>query len=447
LVITIVVCTANALAGDAFYFSLQASGQLPIAPASFQVQSPTFIMVPAGASLTVYLLRGETVVTTSTLTFENSFNNGSLLPAVPVAAFTPPGMAGSMAQPLSGATLTPGQTDLAAIAAAPDQYRLLWLLSDGVIGRPGQAVMTGATVSFLDLKLVAVSASSGDQKPGSVLFFNRYSSNASNPARGDTTLTLTNTHPASNVFVRLFIISGATCQNIELQLCLAAQQTINLLASDLDPGTSGFAMAIATDAAGQPIQFNWLIGNATVKQPGNSSLYSAVLSAVTIAKRAGGAVANTNGQAELIFDDVNYERLPARIAFDNVQNQANGFNTTSVSLYRPPADLSGAAASASVQITGYGTNDGQVLSSSATMPLSCYGSFNIAALHLSPIQIGTLITAGNTGWFTATAADQLPLLGAQFNAGSFNSGNSARALTLATEYHIRVPVSAVTCPQ
>src|SRR5262249_49489336 len=158
--------------------------------------------------------------------------------------------------------------------------------------------------SFLDLKLVAVSAATtpGDQKPGSVLFFNRYTSNASNPIREDTTLTLTNTHPASNVFVRLFIVSGATCQNIELQLCLVAEQTINLLASDLDPGSRGFAMAIATDANGQPIQFNWLIGNATVKQPGNNGSYSAVLSAVTIAKRAGGAVPNVNSQAELIFD-------------------------------------------------------------------------------------------------------------------------------------------------
>src|SRR5690349_18358277 len=85
LIIT-TVAFKNALAGDAFYFSLQASGQLPISPASFQVQSPTFIMVPAGASLRVYLLRGNVVVTTSTLTFESSFNNGSLLPAVPVAA-------------------------------------------------------------------------------------------------------------------------------------------------------------------------------------------------------------------------------------------------------------------------------------------------------------------------------------------------------------------------
>jgi len=317
------------------------------------------------------------------------------------------------------------------------------------MGRPGQAVMTGAPVSFLDLKLVAVSAAAtaGDQKPGSVLFFNRYTSNASNPAREDTTLTLTNTHPASNVFVRLFILSGATCQNIELQLCLAAEQTINLQASDLDPGSRGYAMAIATDANGQPVQFNWLIGNATVKQPGNTGSYSAVLSAVTIAKRAGGAVPNVNGQAELIFDDVNYDRLPAQIAFDNVQSQANGFNTTTISLFRPPVDLSGATANASVQVTGRGMDSGQVISSGATIPLACYGSFNVAALRLTPVQVSALCPAGNTGWFTATAVDQLPLLGAQFNAGSFNGGNSARVLTLSAEYRIRVPVSAVTCPQ
>jgi hypothetical protein len=198
LCVTALSALANGSAGDAVYFSLQVAAPLPAAPSSLLVQSPSSINVPAGAVLSVHLMRGDTLLATSTLRFTGAYSNNTLIPLVPVASFVPLGDLPALGEPLAGATLTPSQADLAALAAAPDQFRLLWILSDGVIGTPGRAIVTGAGVGLVNLKLAMVSAAArvGDQKPGSVLFYHRYTSNPTNAAREDTLLSLTNTHPA-----------------------------------------------------------------------------------------------------------------------------------------------------------------------------------------------------------------------------------------------------------
>ena len=310
--------------GEALYFSFAPApnSTLPASPSSLLIQSPSYIDVPAGAVLSVHLMRNETVIASSTLTFQNAYLNAQLVPAMPVASFVPSGTPPAGGSSLPGAILVPGLTDLTKVAMEPSQYRLLWMLSAGIMGTPGLAVATGVPVSFVDLKLSAVSAATivGDQKPGSVLFFNRYTSSASNTLREDSTLNLTNTNPAAAAYVRLFLVTAATCQPTELQFCLAPQQTVSLLMSDLDPGVRGYAIAIATNLQGEPIQFNWLTGNAILRQPaGNiSGSYNSLLNAVAIAKRKDGNVANTNGLAEMVFDDVVYDRLPGQIAFDSV---------------------------------------------------------------------------------------------------------------------------------
>src|SRR5207249_839036 len=132
----------------------------------------------------------------------------------------------------------------------------------------------------------------------------------------ETTLSLTNTNPAERANVRLFLVSGSICQPVEFSLCLDPRQTINVLMSDLDPGTKGYCIAIAVDTAGQPTQFNWLIGHVQVKQPSpiNGVPYDAMLSAVAVAKRTSGSVAVAGGAAEMAFDDLMYDRLSSQIA-------------------------------------------------------------------------------------------------------------------------------------
>ena len=128
--------------GDALYFSLMPSATLPVAPSSLIINSPTYIDVPAGAKLSVYLMRGDVVVSTSTLTFQNAYYNPQVFVPGQVASFVLPGASGASSGPtLNGAILTAGEADLAKVTMEPNSYRLMWILSGGVMNSPSRAVM------------------------------------------------------------------------------------------------------------------------------------------------------------------------------------------------------------------------------------------------------------------------------------------------------------------
>src|SRR6185436_13679900 len=103
-----------------------------------------------------------------------------------------------------------------------------------------------------------------DQKAGSVLIYIIYTS-SSDPIRQNTRLSLTNTDPARPIAVHLFFVDGSTCSVADANICLTANQTSSFLASDLDPGTTGYIVAVAVDANGCPTNFNFLIGDEYVK--------------------------------------------------------------------------------------------------------------------------------------------------------------------------------------
>ncbi len=433
-------------AGDAIYFSLQAIGPLPHSPSSLLVQSPTFINVPAGSVLSVHLLRGDNLIATSTLSFSAAYTNEALIPSVPIASFIPTGESSTPGQPLPGATLVAGQANLVELAADVGKYRLLWTLSSGVMGTPGRAVLTGAPPSFLDMKLTEVSAAArlGDQKPGSVLFYNLYTSSPTNRAREDTLITLTNTNPAETASVKLFLVSGSNCQTLRLEACLQPRQTLSFLASDIDPGVRGYIVVVAVDSAGQPTQFNWLTGNAQVKLPSPLSglPYDAVLSAVAIAKRSSGSVPNNGGVAEMIFNDSEYDRLPAHVVAEHVPSQFGNTNATTLMLYRPLANLAGGAVSGTIQVSA--DND-QGSRGSGSVSFSCYSQINVPLLQMQP-PLNQFLPSGTSAWFNLSTADSLPLLAAQLNAGRFSSGSTLRPLTFTADYRISMPISASACP-
>jgi hypothetical protein len=435
-------------AGDANYFLLEQVTTLPPTLSSLLVQSPILINVPAGATLSVTLLRGSTVVATSRLKFTAAYSNDQLVPPVPVASFYPLNSNVGPGQPLPGSTLTPGFADLDAVAAAIGQYQLLWVLTDGVIATPSRAIATSLSspLNLVDLKLAAISAAirPGDQKPGSVLFYSRYTSSASNPAREDSSLSLSNTNPTDSVYVRLFLINN-TCQPVEYTLCLGPRNTVSLLASDIDPGSRGYAVAVACDSTGQPVQFNWLTGNVTVKQPSpvNGAPYDQMLSAVAVAKRSGGAVTPTSGVAEMAFDDIMYDRLPAQVVADDVPSQTGGLNRTTLVVLRPLPDLTGGISGTTFRVTG-NNNAGISASTDVSATSACYRDIQIGTLRTNP-GISDLIPPGSTAWFSVAPTDNLPVLGAQFNYGRFSSGSTMRALSYATDYRIRILVTALIC--
>lgn len=432
----------TARANSLVYLGFEETATFPANPAIFSLNATSFD-VPAGAVLRVHLLRGDQLVSTSTLTFQSAYQAGIGIGLPPqVAAFYPTGTPNTDGVPIENTLLQAGTADLNAIAVAPEQYRFLWDLSSGLIGRANRVQIFNQFVGLTVLGFGG-GASLNDQKPGSVLFFHRYSSNASNALREDTQITLTNTNPSAIAFLRLFLVAGSTCQVNELQLCLAAQQTTSFRMSDLDPGMRGYLIAVATDATGKPVQFNWLTGSATLK----NGLLTTVLNAYAVSKREGSVIAAGNDNlAELVFNDEMYDHLPAQLAYEGVGSQVHAENTTTLSVYRPLANLVNGSISATVQITGRSAAIAGA-QTTGSVALACYSDVQVSNLRLSPTTAANLLPQGTTGWFSLATADLKPLFGSQLNVGVFSGGASPRAQAFATEYRIKLPVVAVNCSQ
>ncbi len=449
-ILTLLVLMNSGSAESTSYFVLNPVAALGGSPTSLLMQS-SYMDVPAGAVLSMHLMKDHQIVSTSRLEFTTAYKSASVFPTQ-IVSFLASGSATVPGEPITGAKLYSGIIDLTPIAANPKQYQFLWSLTDGVIATPGQAIVTGGsqTVSFVDLKgMVAAASRQSDQKPGSVLFYHRYLSTIGATNGNNTTISLTNTSPTTSAKVRMFFISAADCSSYEQAVCLAAQQTTTFRMGDFDPGTTGYCVAVACDAAGNPTQFNWLIGNAQLRQtsPLNGQFFDSSLSATAVAKRETGALPATNNVAEMAFDDKMYDSLPAQVAADNVPSQgtnASNGNATIVSLYRPLANLAGVPGGTLNTPVAITLNNSTGQSSTATQSIGCYNDLRLNALRLNPT-LATILPAGKTGWIRISASDSGPLLGAQFNSGQYASGASLRAVTYAVDYRISIPIKAPGC--
>src|SRR5215468_3218597 len=105
-----------------------------------------------------------------------------------------------------------------------------------------------------------------DQKAGSLLFYNVYTSGATSGAGQNARINITNTSTTSAAFVHLFFVDGSNCSVADSFICLTTNQTSSFLASDVDPGVTGYIVAVASHpVTGCPINFNFLIGDEYVK--------------------------------------------------------------------------------------------------------------------------------------------------------------------------------------
>lgn len=105
-----------------------------------------------------------------------------------------------------------------------------------------------------------------DQKAGSILIFNLYTSSPVDPTGENTRISITNSSNAGTVTLHLFFVAGDTCEISDSFLGLTSGQTTSFLASDIDPGVTGFLIVVAVDEkVGCPINFNVLIGDEYVR--------------------------------------------------------------------------------------------------------------------------------------------------------------------------------------
>jgi len=294
-----------------------------------------------------------------------------------------------------------------------------------------------------------------DQKAGSVLVYNFYSSGATSGNTQNTRINITNTSVTSAAFVHLYFVAEG-CSVADSFICLTATQTASFLASDIDPGVSGYIVALAVDGVfGCPVAFNWLIGDEYIKL---TSGHAANLGAEAFAALFNGTVPGCDGNsniAEIRFDGVigaGYNRVPRVLALSNIPSRADG-NDTLIIVNRINGNL-GIGASSLGSLFGLLYDDAEnVVSFSVTGGCQLRNSLSNNFPRTVP-RLETFIPAGRSGWMKIySQITDVGILGSMINlnpnsgaqANAFNGGHNLHKLTLSALNTYTVPVFPPSC--
>jgi hypothetical protein len=277
----------------------------------------------------------------------------------------------------------------------------------------------------------AISAAVSDQKPGSALFYNIYTSNSVN-AQENTLISITNTNPTTSVYLHLFFVDGKTCAARDFSICLTRSQTATFKASDYDPDTTGYLFVMAANADGCPINFNYLVGSEYVRFP---SGHFAKLGAEAVSSVAAGrelpdstgtralVIGDCNtaeSKVELLFDGRMYDRLPRTIAADNIANLND--SETLMILNAPGGSLiNGASSIGSVFGLLYDDQEKQVSFSYSNDRCQTITKISDTFPLTSP-RFSRLVT--RTGWMKFWSTTDKALLGAMVSRPLNPVGNS-----------------------
>jgi hypothetical protein len=301
-----------------------------------------------------------------------------------------------------------------------------------------------------------------DQKAGSVLFYNIYSSVVATPAVENTRINITNTSSTHAAFVHMYFVQD-TCGVADAFICLTANQTATFLASDLDPGIQGYIIAVTVDAElGCPMSFNFLIGDLYIKAgPPTGSTGSL---AANLAAEAFSALADTftkmgncndqSATASLIFDGTNgrYNRAPLVLAVSNIPSPVDN-NFTLLIVNRFGGNLA-TTANTIVRLFGLLYDDAENVFSFTIGTGACQFRTIIGANNIprTTPRVAGIIPSGRSGWMKIWNADNASgLSGAVINvngtavANAFNGGHNLHKLTLSPTNTYTVPVFPPSC--
>jgi hypothetical protein len=293
-----------------------------------------------------------------------------------------------------------------------------------------------------------------DQKAGSVLFYNFYTSGATSGNAQNTRVNITNTSSTSAAFVHLFFVADS-CAVADSFICLTANQTASFLASDIDPGVSGYIVAVAVDGVvGCPVAFNWLIGDAYIK---TTAGHAANLGAEAYAALYNGVIPGCDSNsisATLSFNGAvgsGYNLVAAVLAASNIPSRADG-NDTLVVINRIGGSLA-VGASTLASLFGLLFDDAENVFSFSVFSGACQlrGSLSNTFPRTTP-RFENVIPAGRSGWAKVWSANGFGLSGAMINANAnaaaqanaFNGGHNLHKLTL-TSASYTIPIFPPSC--
>ncbi len=294
-------------------------------------------------------------------------------------------------------------------------------------------------------------AKPSDQAIGSVLVYNYYTSNAADASTQNTRFSITNTNRQEAVAVHIFFIT-ADCTTADSFICLTPNQTASFLASDVDPGSTGYVIAMATDQlTGCPISFNHLTGSEAVKLP---SGHAASLSAVAIPALYNGKLKKCNANtplATLDFDGKEYAQLPRQLILDTIGSVADGNSTLLI-----VNSLSGNLATGMTPIGplfGVLSDDTEnVFSFITTAGCQFARTLSNSFPAIVPV-FSAVIPSGRTGWMQVfPTRTGIAVMGASlnFNPGAganparFNGGHNLQFLGF-TDSQLTAPIFPPSC--
>jgi hypothetical protein len=266
-------------------------------------------------------------------------------------------------------------------------------------------------------------------QPGSLLIFNTITSSPAGHL-AESRLAFTNTSPTLRAAIQLFFIDGQTGEAANLQLELTPNQTTSLLASEIDPGTTGYLIAVAVDDRGCPVAFNHLLGEVRVRfESGHAAALPALgVAVIDPATLSCDPAALT---VELRFDGRSYDELPRALAVSNLPPRRGGDGTMLI-----------------VNRLGGGLLEGDVplwsLSGLLFDDLERGASFTIPAAgrqlrgllgpnfpRTSP-RFEALIPVGRSGWMRFAASADHPLSGAIIDLAPDGTGQGRNLHHLTT---------------
>ncbi len=292
-----------------------------------------------------------------------------------------------------------------------------------------------------------------DQKAGSILFYNYYTSSATSQTTENTRINITNTNAYYAANVHLFFVADS-CAVADAYLCLTANQTASFLMSDFDPGFKGYIVALATDQGGWPVAFIFLMGDEYSK---TATGHSANLAAESFAAQFEGQMPVFSGESSLAVVNFNgqvdgYNRAPATLAADNIPSRVDG-NDTRLILNRVGGNLAIGPSSIG-SLFGLLYNDAEnAVSFSITG--GCQKNFSINNTEPRTIpRFETFVPSGRSGWMKLySTTGNAALLGSMINfnpnAGSqsnaFNGGSNLHKLSLVPSTSLTIPVFPPSC--
>jgi uncharacterized repeat protein (TIGR01451 family) len=296
-----------------------------------------------------------------------------------------------------------------------------------------------------------------DQKAGSILIFNLYTSSSVDPTGENTRINITNTSPstgtsnAGSVSLHFFFISGDTCEVTDSFLCLTANQTTSFLMSDLDPDTTGFLIVVAVDqVTGCPINRNVLIGDEYVRLGSGHAANLAAEAFAAIADPPCACDENTV-VATLSLDGIHYNQAPHILIANGIPSVSDN-NSTLLVLNRIGGNL-GSRPEAIGEFSGLLFDD-QEHGLSFVASGSCQFRQVISSTfpRTSP-RFPQFIASGHSGWIKIIAGEDAGILGSvivhnsekTFFANAFNGGSNLHKLTFTGSATFKVPVFSSRC--